>query len=128
MTTMTGQALEDLANELYAIGVWSSVIAAGVGLIRLLRPLHDQRLRARVIEQNRIDEIMIRLQYSEWLDDALLKLEIDALNAPTDENLQRLRQRIEEAKISNSRYLGDQHEEPISREVIQREWNQLRKH
>lgn len=49
MTTMTGQVLEDLANELYAIGVWSSVIAAGVGLIRLLRPLHDQRRRARVI-------------------------------------------------------------------------------
>ena len=89
---------------------------------------HVSRKRRQRLERNRNRqaESTIRFEYSEWLEEEALKLEIEMLSSPGDPTIHALRERVQEASSNNLRYLQAEHETPILRDAIQKEWDELR--
>ena len=88
---------------------------------------HVCRKRRQRLERNRNRqaESTIRFEYSEWLEEEALKLEIEMLSSPGDPTIHALRERVQEASSNNLRYLQAEHETPILRDAIQKEWDEL---
>ena len=102
------------------------VSVSSAGFLLLGRYLYRKRQQRLQLHRNRQAESTIRFEYSEWLEEEALKLEIEVLSAPGDRKIQALLERVRETGTNNLRYLQAQHEEPVLRDAIQKEWNQLR--
>ena len=118
--------LATLERHIQAILFTFFASISSAGLFVFGRYVHRKRRQHVERNRNRQAESTIRFEYSEWLEEEALKLEIEVLSVRGDRKIQALLERVREASTNNLRYLQAQHEEPVLRDAIQKEWDQLR--
>ena len=106
------------------------IVALALGGGILLFWISWTRNRKRQLQQrqaeDRVAELTLRAEYHAWLDDEILKLEIEALSAPNQAALSALLTRLQECRNANRQRWSEPATEAMPLEAIQREWNELR--
>ncbi len=125
-TTPVFDPLAAIERHIQAIVITFFASISSAGLFVLGRHVYRKRRQHLERNRNRQAESTIRFEYSEWLEEEALKLEIEVLSAPGERKTQTLLERVREASTNNLRYLQAQHEDPVLRDAIQKEWDQLR--
>lgn len=112
-----------LGRHLTLILIGAAIAFTSSAVAFVGRQLYKRRALYLALEQARQAEASIRFEYAQWLEEEALKLDIEVLSAPNDQQLLKLRERVEEARHQNS--ICSPPRQPVLPGQIKQEWDKL---